>query len=243
MSDLEMLRQLARLERRIGLLETGRPVPSTSGWTNAIEETWTYASAATFTVAEDVTDRYQVGDAVRFKQGGAFLHGRIVSVTYSSPNSTVTIFGDTIAAATITDNYYSKALSPQGIPVSGLILDMDTVAATGSTTSTNTAGYDDLDSMSVTVTVPADGNVELLATIRHTNSNAGNSNYLRFFEGATALGEEWVERLSSAGYYIVTTFHLPLTGVSAGSHTYKIGFHPSANTMTVAARRMTAKAW
>ena len=114
MSELELLRQIARLERRIGLLETGLPVPSISGWHSAIDETWTYASATTFTIAEDVTDRYQVGDAIRYKQGGAYKYGRVTNVTYSSPNSTITVFGDALTAATITDNWFSKILNPFG---------------------------------------------------------------------------------------------------------------------------------
>lgn len=109
-----LIRAQDRLAQRLRDLEIKSTQADPAGWLPH-EETWTYASATTFTVASDITGRFQAGDAVRWKQGGAFLHGRIVSVTYSSPNSTVTISGDAIAAATITDNYYSKAYSPQGL--------------------------------------------------------------------------------------------------------------------------------
>jgi hypothetical protein len=89
-----------------------------SGWVWA-GETWTYASASTFTVSGDVTAKYGVGDKLQLKQGGSYLYFWVTAVSYSAPNTTITVAGastETLANATITDNYYSKANTPQGWP-------------------------------------------------------------------------------------------------------------------------------
>jgi hypothetical protein len=90
--------------------------PLLSGWAPAIE-TWAYASATTITVPSGATSRYQKGDKIRLKQGGEYKYFYIVSVS----DTTLTITGGsdyTLANAAITDNYYSKAMNPQGWPVS-----------------------------------------------------------------------------------------------------------------------------
>lgn len=87
-----------------------------SGWAPA-NETWEYASATTITVPSGATSRYQKGDKIRLKQGGGYKYFYIVSV--ADKLLTVTGGSDyTVANAAITDNYYSKAMNPQGWPVS-----------------------------------------------------------------------------------------------------------------------------
>jgi hypothetical protein len=88
------------------------------GWIDALD-TWTYVSATTFTIGIDATSYLQPGDKLRWKQGGAYKYGWVKSVTYSAPNSTVTLVGTnlyTLTNATITDNYYSKVETPVGFP-------------------------------------------------------------------------------------------------------------------------------
>lgn len=89
------------------------------GWTPA-QETWTYASASTFTVSGiDVTAKYNKGCRLRFKQGAGYKYAVVVSSAFST-NTTVTILVNTdftIATPTaITDNDYSYQQSPQGYP-------------------------------------------------------------------------------------------------------------------------------
>jgi hypothetical protein len=90
---------------------------SLGGWLNA-NETWTYASATTFTVASDVTDTYQKGDKIKLTQTTVkyfFIH----SVSESGGTTTITIVENedySLADAAITDNYYSKVENPQGFP-------------------------------------------------------------------------------------------------------------------------------
>ena len=96
MSILEQLvRRQGFTNRRVRNLERKLDEPDPMGWVNP-GETWTYASASTFTIADngdiaDLTDRYQAGDFIRLKQGGAFLHFIISEVSYSDPDTTVTI--------------------------------------------------------------------------------------------------------------------------------------------------------
>jgi hypothetical protein len=84
------------------------------GWIN-ITDTWTYASATTITVPAGAASIYSVGDKIRFKQGGAYKYFYVVDV--ASTLLTVTGGSDfTVANATLTDNYYSKASTPVGFP-------------------------------------------------------------------------------------------------------------------------------
>lgn len=87
------------------------------GWITA-GETWTYASASTFTISGDRTGVYQKGDKIKLTQT-TVKYFYILSATYSAPNTTVTVTAGTdytIANAAITANYFSKAATPQGFP-------------------------------------------------------------------------------------------------------------------------------
>src|SRR5574337_227963 len=86
------------------------------GWWSAAQ-TWTYASATTFTVSGDVTAKYTIGTKLRLKQGGAYKYFYVIGATYSAPNTTVTVTGGSdysLANAAITDGYLSYAETPQG---------------------------------------------------------------------------------------------------------------------------------
>lgn len=94
-----------------------KSISSLTGWIYA-NETWTYASASTFTVPGDQTAKYQKGTKLKFTQT-TIKYAVVKSVSYSSPNTTVTIITNTdytIANAAITDNYYSYQENPQGFP-------------------------------------------------------------------------------------------------------------------------------
>jgi hypothetical protein len=87
------------------------------GWMNS-SDTWTYASAQSFTVPGDQTAKYQKGTRLKFTQT-TVKYGFVVSSSYSSPNTTVTIATNTdytIANASITNPAYSYQDKPQGYP-------------------------------------------------------------------------------------------------------------------------------
>lgn len=72
--------------------------------------TWTYASSTTFTISGDKTGVFTKGDKIRLKQGGGYKYFYIVGVSYSSPNTTITVSGGSdysLANSSITDTYYS----------------------------------------------------------------------------------------------------------------------------------------
>ena len=122
-----LLKQQLKTDRRLRKMVT-KAEPLSHGYWMAANETWTYENASSFTITDstvgegtaDYTSMYQAGDFIRLKQGGAFLYFMISAVTYSDPTTTVTIDknitggGSVLANAAITDNYYSKAWSPQG---------------------------------------------------------------------------------------------------------------------------------
>jgi len=88
-----------------------------NGWVEA-DETWTYASATTFTISGDKRGKYQKGDKIKLTQT-TDKYFRITNISYSSPNTTVTVDGlgiYTLANATITSPYFSKVETPQGFP-------------------------------------------------------------------------------------------------------------------------------
>lgn len=88
------------------------------GWTNA-NETWTYASSTTFTVAADVTAKYQPGDRLKCTNTTT-KYFYVISAAYSAPNTTVTVTGGTdytLANAAITANYFSHGGKPFGFPM------------------------------------------------------------------------------------------------------------------------------
>jgi len=87
------------------------------GWGDA-NETWTYASASTFTITGDVTAKYPKGTRLKWTQT-TIKYGVVVASSYGAPNTTITIAVNTdytIADAAITLNYYSYQSCPQGYP-------------------------------------------------------------------------------------------------------------------------------
>jgi hypothetical protein len=88
-----------------------------SGWA-VTSDTWTYASAATFTVAGDQTALFRKGTKIRLTQT-TVKYFYVTASSYSDPNTTVTITGGTdytLANAAITDPATSHIENPEGFP-------------------------------------------------------------------------------------------------------------------------------
>lgn len=86
-------------------------------------ETWTYASADapsfTFTITGDKTTKYYAGMRVKLTQT-TDKYFIITKVSYSAPNTTVTIYGGTdytLVDATISSPKYSREKAPAGFPL------------------------------------------------------------------------------------------------------------------------------
>lgn len=89
-----------------------------TGWM-PVSAAWTRTGDFTFTVSGDVTATYRKGMKIRYKDGGSYEYGVVLSSSYSAPDTTVTLFTNAdyaMAAATITDRYISPVENPEGFP-------------------------------------------------------------------------------------------------------------------------------
>lgn len=77
-----------------------------------IKGTFAYASATTITVASGAASIYSVGTKLRFQNNdsGTYLYAYVVTVA----DALLTVVGDTVPNATLTDAYFSNAASPVG---------------------------------------------------------------------------------------------------------------------------------
>jgi hypothetical protein len=105
------------------------------GWI-PVNEAWTYASADsptfTFTVSGDLTNKYSPGMRIKLTQSSV-AYFIITAVSYSSPNTTVTVYGGidyTLANADITFPYYSTVKAPFGFPLDPAKWTVETVYST-----------------------------------------------------------------------------------------------------------------
>ena len=86
---------------------------SADGWTT-ITGTFTYASATTINVASGAASIYQKGDKLRFQNNdsGTWLYVYVVGVA----DTTLTVVGNAVPNAVLTDFYYSHQANPLGFP-------------------------------------------------------------------------------------------------------------------------------
>ncbi|OQB17227.1 MAG: hypothetical protein BWY14_01255 [Parcubacteria group bacterium ADurb.Bin192] len=97
-----------------------------AGWDGWSElTTLTRVSDTTATLSGDWTDRLQKGDKLWWKSNGVSRYNYIIGISYSAPNTTITITAGYVSAAndsrfengqTITEPRYSKVANPQGFP-------------------------------------------------------------------------------------------------------------------------------
>jgi hypothetical protein len=87
------------------------------GWL-FLAQSGTYVSASSFTVTGDFTSTIQKGDKLKFTNSSQ-KYGHVASVTYSAPNSTITIYVNTdyvLTNTTITNIYFGKGANAVGFP-------------------------------------------------------------------------------------------------------------------------------
>ena len=112
MNENELWRETKRLQSQISALRT-LETPSKDGWIG-FGASCTYASTTTFTVSGDQTAIFAKGTKIKLTQTTT-KYFYVVSSSYSSPNTTVTITGGsdyTLANAAITNPAYSYASPP-----------------------------------------------------------------------------------------------------------------------------------
>lgn len=87
------------------------------GWIGS-GETWTYASATTFTISGDLTAKYRKGDKIKLTQT-TVKYFYITIASHSAGTTTITVTGGSdysLANAAITLPFYSKMDTPTGFP-------------------------------------------------------------------------------------------------------------------------------
>lgn len=92
-------------------------LPGVDGWQYA-NEIWTYVSSGSFRISGDVRKKYKTGRKIRLKQSSSVKYFYVVSSSYSSPNTTVTITAGsdyTLTNTTISENYISS-VDPDDFP-------------------------------------------------------------------------------------------------------------------------------
>lgn len=84
-----------------------------TGWIG-ISGTFSYASATTINVSSGAASIYSVGDKLRFQNNdsGTYLYAYIVTVA----DTLLTVKGNAVPNATLTDAYYSHQENPLGFP-------------------------------------------------------------------------------------------------------------------------------
>ena len=92
--------------------------PTVGGWINT-GETWTYASANSFTISGvDETSIYTPGTRIKATNNSTTFYGTVASSSFST-NTTVTLIANSdysLANSAITKTYYSFAANPAGYP-------------------------------------------------------------------------------------------------------------------------------
>ena len=100
-------------------LADGGPFTITGTWDGWIgaNETWTFATASTFTVTGDVTAKYTKGTRLKFTQTTAKYAVVVASSVVTDTTVTIAVNNDyTIANASITSPFYSYQANPQAYP-------------------------------------------------------------------------------------------------------------------------------
>jgi len=123
---------IVNIETELGITPSGA-YDDVAGRLDAIEgvlnnvwipdtDTWKYASATTFTITGNQTAKFARGTKLKLTQT-TVKYFYVVSASYSSPNTTVTVTGGvdyTLANAAITATYYSNQLVVPGFATNGL---------------------------------------------------------------------------------------------------------------------------
>jgi len=112
---------------------TGWVTPQYESGVNFLDESPAYSSVSgnigVITVASDGRERYEVGDFVRFKQGGAYKYFKIVAVSATTISvSAAGVYA--LVNAAITDFYVSKFKNAVDLDVPAEILYTDTDGST-----------------------------------------------------------------------------------------------------------------
>jgi len=198
------------------------------GWIG-IAGTFTYASATTINVSAGAASIYNIGDKLRFQNNdsGTYLYAYINNVA----DTLLTVQGDAVPNATLTDKYYSKMKNPQNFPDNIIGNTLGYAEATTGQTVTTLA---DLTSLSVTVVVPTGKRyIRISCYVQGTSTDGPRNIDININESSTQLQ---TERIQVYGAGAVVSFMPSVILIpTAGSHTYKLQGTANGGTFTLSA--------
>lgn len=198
------------------------------GWYPA-NETWTYASADspafTFTISGDKTDKYTPGMRIKLTQTST-KYFIITAVSYSNPNTTITVYGGTdyaLTNSTISSNYYSMMKAPTGFPVNPAKWTVQTTSASNVGEANPTDGdWYNLGNLSIDIPIGA-WNVSYEAvgvTIRSSSAAMDLRSSLSTTNNTEGLGELTGRMYTTAGTRFETILHRSATLNLSSKTTY-----------------------
>jgi hypothetical protein len=116
------------------------------GWISAVEEKWTFSLADdptyTLNIPGDFSWKYCRGQRVRLQQGSV-KYFIITGVSYSSPNTTLALYGGTdydLANSPIIEPDFSMAKAPYGFPLDEAKWRVESLVTTDSSQASPAAG-------------------------------------------------------------------------------------------------------
>ena len=123
MALIELTADMTAQEQRETINANESYVERAGGWT-AVNETLTYSAADapsyTVTVPGDLTGTLYAGVKIKLTHAAATKYFIVTAASYSSPNTTLTLYGGTdytLADTAISGVYYSTAKAPAGFPL------------------------------------------------------------------------------------------------------------------------------
>jgi hypothetical protein len=140
--------------------------------------------------------------------------------------------GDSSATAHATGATIEQNLTIGTLRGSTDLLGLTAYAATGDNTISVTTTTDadvDATNLQVTFVAPPSGNV--LVKISSLYNDGNNNAHWTIRESTTTLGDAYMSSTVFKAYRGTATIYV--TGISAGSHTYKMGAYTSAGTMSI----------
>lgn len=179
--------------------------PVQNDWLSCAEA-WTYVSADApsfiVSIAGDKTSKYSPGMRIKLTQGGVVKYFIITAISYSAPNTALTLYGGTDYTLTdeaITNNYFSSHKAPQGFPLSP---DKWTVSVNNTTggAQASPVSLTWYNPGSISIVIPI-GEWEVSYSAELTLTGASSANYYRAKTTlATVNNAETDVDLSSFGY-------------------------------------------
>lgn len=210
----------------------------TTGWIDA-EETWTYASADgptfTFTISGDKTTKYSAGMKIKLTQT-TVKYFIITAVSYSSPNTTVTIYGGTdytLDDAAISNVYYSAMKAPHGFPPDPAKWTVEVTDATTRQQTSPTGGtWYNLGNVNISIPIGLwdvkysapplgawSGNAfDVYITLSTSTNSESDSDFTCYVSGYGYIGanvsrDKRLSVSSKTSYYIITKTSNAITGL------------------------------